>query len=81
MGVLVLACGSHPLAPWSRQTRTEGERYEGLMRDLGMLGRCSLVCGMHVHVGVPRPEARVDLMNRLLPFTPTLLALPTSSPF
>jgi carboxylate-amine ligase len=30
---------------------------------------------------VPRPEARVDLMSRLLPFMPTLLALSTSSPF
>ncbi|MFT8247239.1 carboxylate-amine ligase [Roseomonas sp. BN140053] len=80
-GVLVLASGTHPLARWSRQAHTEAERYEGLMRDLRMLGRRNVVCGMHVHVEVPRPEARVDLMNRLLPFTPTLLALSTSSPF
>ncbi|MBL6081882.1 carboxylate-amine ligase [Belnapia sp. T18] len=80
-GILVLACGTHPLARWSRQTHTEAKRYEGLIRDLQILGRRNVVCGMHVHVEVPRPEARIDLMNRLLPFTPTLLALSTSSPF
>ena len=80
-GILVLASGTHPLARWSRQSHTRAERYDGLMRDLRMLGRRNVVCGMHVHVEVPRPEARVDLMNRLLPFMPTLLALSTSSPF
>lgn len=80
-GILLLASGTHPIARWSRQTPTEAERYEGLMRDLRILGRRNMVCGMHVHVEVPRPEARVDLMNRLLPFMPTLLALSTSSPF
>jgi carboxylate-amine ligase len=80
-GILVLASGTHPIARWSRQTHTEAERYEGLMRDLQLLGRRNVVCGMHVHVEVPRPEARVDMMNRLLPFMPTLLALSTSSPF
>jgi carboxylate-amine ligase len=80
-GILVLAAGTHPLARWTRQDHTEAERYEGLMRDLRMLGRRNVVCGMHVHVEVPRPEARVDLMNRLLPFMPLLLALSASSPF
>jgi len=51
------------------------------MRELRMLGRRNVVCGMHIHVEVPRPEARVDLMNRLLPATPLLLALSVSSPF
>jgi carboxylate-amine ligase len=80
-GILVLASGTHPLALWLRQAHTEAKRYEELIRDLRILGRRNVVCGMHVHVEVPRPEARVDLMNRLLPFTPTLLALSTSSPF
>ncbi|RKK02747.1 carboxylate-amine ligase [Pseudoroseomonas wenyumeiae] len=80
-GVLVLAAGTHPLAQWSSQDHTEAERYEGLMRDLRMLGRRNVVCGMHVHVEVPRPEARIDLMNRLMPFMPLLLGLSASSPF
>jgi len=36
---------------------------------------------MHVHVEVPRPEARVGLMNRVMPFVPLLLALSAASPF
>jgi len=80
-GVAVFAAGTHPVARWSRQSLTQKERYEGIMRELRMLGRRNVVCGMHVHVEVPRPEARVDLMNRLLPAMPLLLALSTSSPF
>ena len=80
-GILVLAAGTHPVAQWARQRHTEAERYEALMRELRILGRRNVVCGMHVHVEVPRPELRVDLMNRLLPTMPLLLALSASSPF
>ena len=80
-GILVFAAGTHPIARWARQSQTEKERYEALMRQLRMLGQRNVVCGMHVHVEVPRPEVRVDLMNRLLPYMPLLLALSTSSPF
>ena len=80
-GILVLAAGTHPVARWSRQSQTEKGRYDHIMQELRVLGRRSVVCGMHVHVEVPRPEARVDLMNRLLPAMPLLLALSASSPF
>ena len=80
-GVRVLAAGTHPIARWARQTHTRKPRYEELTRELRMLARRDVVCGMHVHVEVPRPEERVDLMNRLLPYMPVLLALSASSPF
>lgn len=79
--LLVFAAGTHPIARWSRQSHTEKDRYETLTRELRFVGRRNVVCGMHVHVEVPRPEARVDLMNRLIPFIPLLLALSTASPF
>ena len=80
-GIAVFAAGTHPVARWSRQSLTRKDRYETMLRQLRMLGQRNLVCGMHVHVEVPRPEARVDLMNRLLPAMPLLLALSASSPF
>ena len=80
-GILVLASGTHPLARWDRQRQTKKERYDRLMQQMQMLGQRNLVCGLHVHVEVPRPAERVDLMNRMLPFTPLLLALSASSPF
>ena len=80
-GLLVFAAGTHPVADWARQLPTKGDRYRGILKDVGLAGRRSLICGMHVHVEVPDPDARVALMNRLLPFQPLLLALSASSPF
>lgn len=80
-GLLVLASRTQPLARWERQRQTRKERYDRLMQQMQMLGQRNVVCGMHVHVEVPRPAERVDLMNRMLPFTPLLLALSASSPF
>jgi carboxylate-amine ligase len=79
--MLLLASGTHPSAVWSRQRATEASRYDGLMRDLQMLGSRNQVCGLHVHVEVKGDDERICLMARLLPFLPLLLALSTSSPF
>ena len=80
-GLLVFAAGTHPIADWARQLPTKGDRYRGILRDVGLAGRRSLICGMHVHVEVKVPEDRVALMDRLLPFQPLLFALSASSPF
>ena len=80
-GIKVFAAGTHPLAIWSALKQTEKQRYREMIDDLQVVGRRSVVCGLHVHVAVPRPEARVDLINRLMPYLPVLLALSTSSPF
>lgn len=80
-GLLLLSSATHPLARRASQTASDGERYQGILSDLGMAARRALICGMHVHVEVPDPGGRVDLMNRLLPFQPMLLALSASSPF
>lgn len=80
-GLMVFAAGTHPVADWARQLPTKGDRYRGILRDVGLAGRRSLICGMHVHVEVENPDERVGLMNRLLPFQPLLFALSASSPF
>jgi len=46
-----------------------------------MVGLGNPLCGLHVHVEVPDPDMRVELMHRVVPFLPLLLALSTSSPF
>lgn len=79
--MLLLACGTHPTAAWSRQRATEAKRYDGIMRDLQMLGSRNQLCGLHVHVEVPDEDLRIGIMVRMLPFLPLLLALSTSSPF
>jgi carboxylate-amine ligase len=51
------------------------------MDDLQMVGQRNMLCGLHVHVELPNPEDRVDIMYRLLPYLPLFVALATSSPF
>src|SRR5207248_11605407 len=40
-----------------------------------------LIFGLHVHVGIPDPELRIEVMNEARYFLPHLLAISTSSPF
>jgi glutamate---cysteine ligase / carboxylate-amine ligase len=80
-GLLVMASGTHPLARWDRQKASPKARYNKLMHDLQMVGSRNILCGLHVHVSVPDPSERVDLMRRLIPFLPVFLALSTSSPY
>jgi glutamate---cysteine ligase / carboxylate-amine ligase len=46
-----------------------------------MIGRRNMLCGMHVHVELPGPHARVGVMTRMIPFLPLFIALATASPF
>ena len=80
-GMRLFAAGSHPLAEEHHQSTTEEDRYRKLEREFGIIGSRSMVCAMHVHVAVPDPGRRIDLMNRVLPFLPLLYALSTGSPF
>jgi hypothetical protein len=74
----ILACGTHPTAEWGVAEQTAERRYDAVMADLQMIGRRDMFCGMHVHVELPDPDARIDVMRRMLPYVPLLLALSTT---
>lgn len=76
-----IAASCHPFSDWRDQHHTDKERYNNLRDDLAGVVRRMLICGMHVHVGIPYPDQRIDLMNQLSYFLPHLLALSASSPF
>jgi glutamate---cysteine ligase / carboxylate-amine ligase len=76
-----IAASCHPFSDWRDQHHTDKERYNNLRDDLAGVVRRMLICGMHVHVGIPAPDQRIDLMNQLRYFLPHLLALSASSPF
>jgi carboxylate-amine ligase len=80
-GLAILAAGTHPTADWREAVRSPAHRYDELMQGLQMIGQRNVLCGMHVHVEVPDPDRRIDLMRRMIPYVPLLLALSTSSPF
>jgi glutamate---cysteine ligase / carboxylate-amine ligase len=75
------AMGTFPLAFWPEQLMTPKERYGAIMDDLQMIGYRNMLCGMHVHVEVPDVGTRINLIMRLTPYLPLLLALSSSSPF
>ena len=80
-GLWVAAASTHPFASWDLQEVTAGERYTELEEILVDLARQMVIFGMHVHIGIPDPELRIDVMNQARYFIPHLLALSTSSPF
>jgi carboxylate-amine ligase len=80
-GLRIIAASTHPFAAWAEQRHTDRERYNLLARDMQGVARRLLICGMHVHIGIPDDESRNDLLNQLGYFLPHLLALTTSSPF
>ncbi|MFC7051361.1 carboxylate-amine ligase [Hansschlegelia quercus] len=80
-GLLLFAAGSHPLAQARSQEITEAERYEKLQAELRIIAERSMVCATHIHVSAPEPDARIQLMNRLIPFLPLFYALSVASPF
>ncbi len=77
----IIASSTHPFAHWDQQLHTDAERYNLLARDLQVVARRLVICGMHVHVGISDTDLRIDLMNQIVYFLPHLLALSTSSPF
>jgi glutamate---cysteine ligase / carboxylate-amine ligase len=80
-GMAIMAAGTHPTAVWERSRQSVGERYDSVMDDLQMIGRRNMLCGMHVHVELPDTDQRIDVMSRMIPYLPLLIALSTSSPF
>jgi carboxylate-amine ligase len=80
-GLAILAAGTHPTADWGKSQQSIGDRYDVVMDDLQMIGQRNMLCGLHVHVELPVPDDRVDVMTRMLPYLPLFVALSTSSPF
>jgi glutamate---cysteine ligase / carboxylate-amine ligase len=80
-GLAIMAAGTHPTAAWIAARQTEAARYDIVMDDLQMVGQRNMLCGLHVHVELPDPDDRVDVMTRMLPYLPLFVALATSSPF
>src|SRR4051812_39369656 len=80
-GVGIVAAGTHPLAQPQQQRMTRKRRYSKVINDLGMVGLGNPISGLHVPVEVPEPDHRVEIMHRLVPFLPAVVALAALSPF
>ena len=80
-GLRIACAGTHPFSRWNDQQITDHERYKMLEEELQDVVRSLVIFGLHVHVAIPNPELRIEILNEARYFLPHLLALSTSSPF
>ncbi len=80
-GLALISAGTHPTAHWASQTRTSNKRYEELEEEYQDVGRSILIFALHVHVGLPKHEMAIPLINQLRTWLPHLLAISSNSPF
>ena len=80
-GLAVLASGSHPFGRGDEQPLVDEPRYRKMADELGDAVHRQLVCGLHVHVGMPSREACLNAFEGVLPWLPTLLSLSANSPY
>jgi carboxylate-amine ligase len=80
-GLRIACAGTHPFSRWNEQRITDHDRYKMLEEELQDVVRSLVIFGLHVHVAIPDPEHRIEVLNEARYFLPHLLALSTSSPF
>jgi glutamate---cysteine ligase / carboxylate-amine ligase len=79
-GFELIGAGLHPADDFAEARLVSKPRYEVVRKDLGGLLRTP-PCGLHVHVGMPDPDAAVRLANAFRLYLPVLQALSANSPF
>ena len=77
----ILWAGSHPFSAWMDQDITPSARYSKLVELMQDTARRIVTFGMHVHVGVDSGDKAVMVVDRLMRYMSTLLALSVNSPF
>ncbi|MGW7437082.1 carboxylate-amine ligase [Streptomyces sp. NPDC054849] len=80
---VILASGTPVIPPERPLTVTPDERYRRMVvRYASAVGDFDqVVCGCHVHIGVPGRAQALDLANRMRPWLPSLQAFTANSPF
>ena len=80
-GLTLMSSGTHPFALARDQVVSPNPRYHVLVEEMQWAARRLLICGTHVHVGVPSGEHAIAVLNELLRHLPLFLILSSSSPF
>lgn len=81
LGCRLAACGASPLREAAPVPVTPEPRYRGIASQAPRLVAEQLINGMHVHAAVPDRATGVQVLNRLRPWLPTLVAMSANSPF
>lgn len=59
----------------------QGERYQRMRAEFGLIFAEQLTCGFHVHVSIDSQEEGIGVLDRIRPWLPAILAVSTNSPF
>ncbi|QYN34434.1 carboxylate--amine ligase/circularly permuted type 2 ATP-grasp protein [Pseudonocardia sp. DSM 110487] len=81
LGLGVVAAGTVPLAEMGGDAISAGARFEKMQHEYQMLVREQHICGAQVHVDVPDRDLAVQVVRRVAPYLPILLAISASSPY
>src|SRR3954451_12442420 len=81
LGLGVVAAGAVPPAEVAGAAISAAARYEKMQHEYQLLVREQHICGAQVHVDVPDRDEAVQVVRRVAPYLPTLLALSASSPY
>ncbi len=77
----IVSSGTLPLANWRTARATKKPRYQQIGEHYRDVVERRATCGFHVHIGIPDQDLAVQVLNRIRPWLPILLALSVSSPF
>src|SRR4051794_3395570 len=80
-GAHLVASGVPPFGDDGLTLLTDTPRYRELAARFPGAAAASGTCGCHVHVGFPDRDLAAQVVGRLRPWLPTLLALTVNSPF
>jgi carboxylate-amine ligase len=80
-GATIMAAGLHPAAEFGDVVLVDAERYRAVERSVRGLIRRTPECALHVHVGMPDPEAAIQAFNGLRGYLPVLAGLAAGSPY
>ena len=79
-GAAVIAVPT-PLFAGHEGDLTPKPRYQQMLGLYGEVGKRGPVCGMHVHVEIDDDDEGVQILDRVQPWLPVLVALSANSPF
>jgi len=77
----VHAAAMHPFSRGADQEIVPEPRYWKMKAEVGPDIFRQLVCGLHVHVGMPDPEACLRALEGVLRWLPEVLSLSANSPY
>jgi carboxylate-amine ligase len=80
-GATLAGAGLHPTAGFGEVVHVRHPRYDQIHDTMRGLVERTPTCALHVHVGMPNPEAAIAAFNRLRSHLPLLQALAAHSPF